>query len=69
MVVVADGLQVDGQRLMAANAQRRGGEEGALGAMRQSIPRHAPRRTAVFAVHVAALSAWRQNVIFKMCLL
>lgn len=69
MGVVVDGLQVDGQRLMAVNARRRGGEECALGAMRQSIPQHAARRTAGRAVHAAALSAWRQNVIFKMCLL
>jgi hypothetical protein len=69
MVVIADCLQVDGQILMAVNAQRYGGEESALGAMRQSIRRHAARRTASLAIYVAALSVWRQNVIFKMCLL
>src|SRR6185436_4862356 len=51
MIVVTYCLQIHDQGLVAVNAQRRGGEEGALGAMRQSIPQHTARRTAGLAVY------------------
>src|SRR5215475_5449590 len=51
MIVVADGLQIDDQRLMSVDAQRRGGEKSPLGAMRQSVPQHASRRTAGLAAY------------------
>src|SRR6266540_3641027 len=51
MIDVADGLQVHYQRLVAMNAQRGGGEEGALGAMRQSVTQHTARRTTGLAAY------------------
>src|SRR5688572_7450547 len=36
---------------MSVNSQRGGGEESALGAMRQSVPQHTTRRTACLALY------------------
>src|SRR5215468_8432818 len=51
MIVVADGLQIHDQRLVIMNSQRGGGEEGALGAMRQSVTQHTTRRTTGLAAY------------------
>src|SRR5215813_2090018 len=56
LLVNAHHREIDYQRLAAVNAQRRGGEEGPFGAMRNPIAQHATRRTAGLAIHFFVVS-------------
>src|SRR5262249_57747769 len=59
MIVIAHRREIDYQRLAAVNAQRRGGEEGPFGAMRNPMAQHATRRTAGLALHLFVVSNFR----------